>query len=526
MNIKKIRNLIILVALSTFIVGCSSGESESPADNSDDNKETETEGGELNVGMNAQPPTLDIPQTTATAARDISHHIYEGLVTLNSSLDVEPMLAESYDESDDGKTITFHLREGIKFHNGDEVTADDVVASMNRWQKLSSSAQTYLEGTEYEAEDTHTVIATIKEPTSIDMYVFADLSQFAAIMPKDLVENADLDDLDEYIGTGPYQFEEWKQDQYIQLTKYADFQSRSEPADGLAGEKNAYIDDMYFHFVDDGSTRLAGLETGEYDITSIDQTDVKRMEENPDIKNSITPSAMLVLLLNNESGIFSDKDMRKAANAAINVDDILEAAYVEDDLYEKDHALVSKSQTDWHTDSGSEVYNTYDPELAKQLLKDAGYDGEEVVMLTSRDFAAHYTASVVTQELLEDVGMNVKLDVYDAVTAIERADDPDAYDMKHDTFAFRSTPIQQIFLNPEYQGWPDSEELEKTKEDILFADSLEEAQDISSDFHEAFYEDLPTIKIGNSTLVESMGENIDGYQTIAGPILWNISINE
>src|SRR5690625_3775433 len=151
------------------------------------------------------------------------------------------MLAESYDMSDDGKTITFHLRQGIHFHNGEEMIADDVVASMERWQEMSSQAITYIEGTEYEAKDDYTVVAHIAEPTTVALYILADLTQFAAIMPKEIVEEAGADFVEEYIGTGPYEFNEWKQDQHIHLSKYEDYESRSEEADGLAGEKNAFV---------------------------------------------------------------------------------------------------------------------------------------------------------------------------------------------------------------------------------------------------------------------------------------------
>lgn len=540
MPVKRVGYMLLFLIFMFALFGCSNetdsnnaqqgaeneGGSDSDA-NSEDVTDEAVSGGELNIAFNAQPPTLDIPQTTATAARDIAQHIFEPLVALDSSLEPQPMLAERYDISDDNTQITFHLRQGIKFHNGKEVTAEDVVASMERWQQLSSSAKTYLEGTKYEIEDEYTVVATRDKPTTLDMFVFADMSQFAAIMPKEIIDEAGLDNIDEYIGTGPYKMEDWRQDQYIHLSKYEDFQSRSEPADGLSGEKKALVDDMYFHFVGDSSTRVAGLKTGEYDISrDILQNDVELLDEDENIKTSIYPSSMLVLILNNKVGTFSDKKMRQAANAAINVEDILTAAYVSERFYVKDHALVKEEQTNWYTDAGSDVYNTYDPELAKELLDEAGYDGEEIVILTSREYDAHYNAAVVVQQHLEAVGMNVVLDVRDAPSSLELGNDENAYQIKSDSFAFRSTPIQQIFLNPDYQGWPDSEELERVKEEILYAESQEEAHALSAEFHEILWEDVPSIKVGNSTNIMSMRENIDGLQYIAGPILWNVSIND
>src|SRR5690625_1870835 len=160
--------------MSAILRGCAddSSSEESPeeaetseAEGNDEMADDGNYGGTLKVAFSNQPPTLDIPQTTATVAREISHMIYEPLVTLDSSLEVEPMLAESYDISDDGDVITFHLRKDIKFHNGEEMTSEDVVASMERWQEFSSAALTYLEGTEYEIVDEHTIEAHIADPT-------------------------------------------------------------------------------------------------------------------------------------------------------------------------------------------------------------------------------------------------------------------------------------------------------------------------------------------------------------------------
>src|SRR5690606_25651046 len=97
--------------------------------------------------------------------RDVSLHIYETLITTDSNFELQPMLAESYEVSEDGKTITFNLRQGVLFHNGDELKASDVVASQERWQKMSTQAKTYLADVTWEAADDYTVIAHVPNPT-------------------------------------------------------------------------------------------------------------------------------------------------------------------------------------------------------------------------------------------------------------------------------------------------------------------------------------------------------------------------
>src|SRR5699024_1273756 len=100
-----------------------------------------------------QPPNLDPIATTSNDTGVIMRHVFESLVTLDSDYDIQPMLAESYEESDDGKEITFALREGIEFHNGEEMTADDVVASMNYWKDNSGIGEDYFEDATFEKED-------------------------------------------------------------------------------------------------------------------------------------------------------------------------------------------------------------------------------------------------------------------------------------------------------------------------------------------------------------------------------------
>src|SRR5699024_8742339 len=120
-----------------------------------------------------------------------------------------------------------------------------------------------------------------------------------------------------YIGTGPYKFVEWKQDQYIHFTKFDDYQPVEEKASGLAGKKVAYFDDVYFYIVPDASTRLAGLQTGEYDFAyNIPYDSYDQLESHPDIDTILTPTANEFLLYNKNHGITRDFKLRQAINAA------------------------------------------------------------------------------------------------------------------------------------------------------------------------------------------------------------------
>lgn len=150
--------------------------------------------------------------------------MFETLVTTDSDYKAVPMLAEFVDISEDNKTYTFKLREGVKFHNGDEMLGEDVIASMERWVEKSSVTGSMFEGATWEADGDYTVVLQLESPSVFVLDTMASQKMAAAIMPKEIVEEADADGVKEYIGTGPYKFVDWKQDQYIHFTKNEDYQ--------------------------------------------------------------------------------------------------------------------------------------------------------------------------------------------------------------------------------------------------------------------------------------------------------------
>src|SRR5699024_3181399 len=250
-----------LMFLGIFIIaGCGSDD-----ENGGSSGEEGSSGGELNIAINAQPPSLDPQISTATATRDTARLMFESLMVLNADFEPVPFLAEDV-ETEDNQHFTFTLREGVTFHNGDEMKAEDVVASMNRWKELSNKGKEIIGDSEFVEVDEYTVEIELSDPSPLFLTVIATPGQFPAIMPKDINEEAGPDGVTEYVGTGPFEFEDWQQDNYIHFTKFDDYAIVDEEMDGLAGKKEALVDDVYFYIAPDASTRQAGIQSGEYDI--------------------------------------------------------------------------------------------------------------------------------------------------------------------------------------------------------------------------------------------------------------------
>lgn len=508
-----------------FLIGCSNGETSSPLDT---DKTVEKEWGtELNIAIDTQPTTLDQHMTTATIVSDIGRHIYEQLVALNSAYQVVPMLAESFEEREDGKLFTFHLRKGVMFHNGKEMKAEDVIASLEKWQATSSRAQALIPDMKLTELDEYTVEMSIGKAVYGILTLFADVGQSAIIMPKEIAEAAGPTGATAYVGTGPFKFEEWKQDQYIHITKYDDYRAVDLATDGLAGKKEALVDDIYFHIITDSSTRLAGLVTGQYDLAmAVPYDNYDMVNNDPNLETAIDLAGPVGLVLNKKEGIFSDNKMRQAINTALDTENIMMAAFPDEKFYRLDHGYMMVEQEEWYNEAGKDRYNINNPEKAKQLFEEAGYNGEEIKIITTKDYEYMYNSAVVIQEQLKAIGVNVKLDVTDWATILDLRTKPSEYDGFVTQFPKVMTPQQILHLGSEWPGWTNDQEISDLIQEINAAGSAEEAKAIFSKLQDRMYDYLTIVKFGDMYDFFGHSAKMDGLTLQDGMILWNTTIEK
>lgn len=485
---------------------------------------------EMKVALEAEPSTLDPHMTTGSPTKYTMRHVYETLVALDDDYQPVPMLAEDIDTSDDGKTYTFHLREGVKFHNGDEMDADDVVASMNRWLDEYDIAESVMgEDAEFTKEDDYTVLLELEDPALGALGAIATHKQFPAIMPEEVIEEADdADGVQEFIGTGPFKFEEWKQDQRVHLSKFEDYVPSDEPASGLAGKKEAFVDDLYFEIVTDPSTRLSGLQTGEYDIgSSMDTNNYDQLKSDDSQEVHVFPVGKTILIYNREEGVFTDDKMRRAVNAAIDTDEILSAAFASDDLYDANPSYMNKDQKDWYSEAGIDEYNQGDPEKAKKILDEAGYDGEEINLLTTRDDDYQYKGAVVIKEQLEEAGIPVEVETVDWATYSDGLRDPSRFDMVTFGISTVTSPSQLSTLGGDRPGYEADPKITEMLKETETADSVEDAKEIWDDIQEYAWEEyMPATYIGEFNDVVATTDKVEGFTALDGPIVWNTKVAE
>lgn len=532
---------ILLGLLALFIVGCSDSTStnkdgDAPGTKKEDDTTASTDdksgasdftGGELRVALNTQPPTLDVHTGTATATRDATRPIFETLVTLNSNYEVQPLLAERYEQSDDGLEITFYLRQGVKFHNDKEMKADDVVASLERWIGKSGRAKNTIGDGKFEIIDDYTVKLTLTEPSVGVLHVLGAPTQAGGIMPKEVVDNAPEEGINEYIGTGPFKFVEWKQDQYIHYERFEDYQSVEGAADGLAGKREALVDDLYYDIIVDSSTRTAGVTTEQYDIgIAMPQENFQQLESTKNVTNEVALSAGVSIIFNERQGLFKDPAMRLALNTALDYEEMLLAGFTSQEFYRLSPGIMFPEQADWHTNAGEESYNQNNPEKASNMFKEAGYNGEEFKILTTRDYDYNYNTAIVLQAQLEKIGVKSKLEVVDWATLLDTRNDPAKWDALISSFSTVTDPTQHLIYDPKYAGWNEDAKTAELVEKIRTSRTPEDAFPYWEELQEhTWTTHLPYVRVGDFYSLYTYTDNVVGFTQFEGIIPWNVGKN-
>lgn len=515
--------LIASVCMLVLLAGCG-GSGGDKTDGSKDAASAKKE--ELRIAVSANPPSLDAQIANSNITAQIGYHIFEPLFAMDENFEPQPVLADSYEVSEDGKEYTIKLLKGVKFHNGKEMTADDVVASLNRWVKDSQKASTLIGGSTFEKVDDYTVKMTANEAASDIITVLANPIMFAAIYPAEVVEGADEKGINEYIGTGPYKLADWKQDQYIELEKFDDYQVRENATTGLAGKKTAATDKLVFDIVTDASTRIAGAKNGQYDIVEeVPQDNYEELSKEPNLKLDVTKGGTLNLFLNTTVGIMEKEDMRQAVLAALNMDDILLASYGNKELYEENPGWFNPDDAQWGSEAGKEYYNQNDPDKAKDLLKKAGYNNEKLVLVTTPDYPEMYNATLVVQEQLKKVGINAEVESYDFSTFMEHRADPNKFSMYITSNSYNVLPIQLTVLDKTWAGMDRPEVTDGIKA-MRLADSQEEAKAAWDDLQEFIYEYGGATVLGHFTGVNAVSNDVDGYEYMRFPIFWNATVSK
>jgi peptide/nickel transport system substrate-binding protein len=479
-------------------------------------------GGTLRVASKAEPETLDQMWSTGDTIYWITANIFEGLYTYDANLSPRLMLAERHDVSEDGLVHTFHLRQGILFHNGKLMTSEDVVASVNRWMDRAGIGRTIRGRTaSLEAVDQFTVRWTLTAPTSSLVHALATWSQGPVVFPSEVVAAAGSERMiEEYIGTGPFQFDEWRRGSSVHLSRFEGYTPREEEPDGTAGRRTAYVDEIVFSFVPETAVRLIGVVAGDLDVAiEADREGVEPYINDPSVQVFRAKSGTTMLVPNHQTGTLSDPLMRQAIAATLCVEDILQV-YSSPEFYDVEPSVTGYGP--WHTEVGADVYNQCDPARGRELAAQAGYDGSPIRVLFVTGDRTKMDMNLVIQAQLAEAGINWEIVTLDSAAYGSRRQDPTQYEAVFTESSRRPHPILHSHLTATGLSFWVNEEKEALINDLLEAVTQEEAFAVWERIEELWYEDLSTVKIGNFYDVNVASDDVMGLVPFEWPFFWNV----
>lgn len=484
-------------------------------------------GGVLKVAYETEPTTLDMMYTTTTDTLFRMTHVFEGLFTYDGEYQIVPMLAEGYQLSEDKTTYTIPLRQGISFHNGQPFTAADAVASVQRYIDMTSSGKELKQHVKsIEATGDSELTITLEHP--FGALIAALAYRQAIVLPASVIAEVGTDQIraPQAIGTGPYEFVQWLPDQYMSFKRYEGYQSRAEDPSGYGGGKKAYVDEIIIYTVPDPSSRLFGLQTGEYDFAElISADDLNTLNDDPNLEAVIiSPDRDVTLFPNLHREPTNDVRVRMAMQAALDFDEILMAGWPNPELHEANGAMYTRNNA-WYTPLGTDLYNIKDKDLARQLLAEAGYDGEPLVWLIPTDREDYYQAMLVAMQQLTEVGFVIDPYFTDFTTVQTLRSDPTAQHVWLSGPTFRPEPTTLLHLHCDWPGkatgWCNPE-----KEELLVAlgteDDFSARYAIWEDLNRVAGEDVPFIKLGDTFRLSGMRAELGGFTPMAIRYFWNV----
>ncbi|MCI6989947.1 MAG: ABC transporter substrate-binding protein [Clostridiales bacterium] len=394
-----------VLMLTTVLCACGDTTSEEAGGIGSDTTSSSGEavtGGELVVGISQDlGDSLDPYQLTAAGTREVLFNIYEGLVKATATGEYVPAVASDSTVSEDGLTYTFTLREGVRFHNGDTVTAEDVKYSFETCAEttVDTALAAALSSVQTLSAEGDTITITLAEPNPD----FLSYVGMVYIVPDDYTEQSTAP-----VGTGPFQFVSRSVQENLVMEKFADYWG--EPA---------YLDKVTFKIFEDANALMSALSAESVDLAvhlTIDQVNTLNAETYKTLEG--TMNLVQALYLNNAVEPFNNEKVRQAMCYAVNVDEILQ-------LTSEGHGAklgtsIYPAFSKYFDESLVDAY-PYDVEKAKQLLAEAGYEnGFSMTITVPSNYTPHMNVAQVLVEQLAQVGITATIEPVEWETWLTR----------------------------------------------------------------------------------------------------------
>jgi peptide/nickel transport system substrate-binding protein len=486
---------------------------------------------------------LDPIITTAHITRNHGYMIYDVLIAVDSNFEVKPQMAD-FAVSDDGLIYTFTLRDGLKFHNGEPVTAADAVASLKRWGERDSGGQLIFDVTaSLETKDDKTITWTLTEPFKPLLDIVGKQSAVPPfIMPASVAETPSSEAITDYTGSGPFVFVESEFEPGVSVTyqKFADYLPRKEPADWMSGGKVVNVDRVRWVTMPDAQTAMNALVSGEIDYLEQSQIDLLPiLEASPDVVVEVRDPLGYQTMgrMNFKHPPFDNEQIRQAALMAMGQESVLATLIGNPEYYSLCGAIFGCG-TPLASETGADTLKSGgDPAGAKKLLEQAGYDGKPIVLMQPTDVTTLTAQPIVAAQQLREAGFTVDMQAMDWQTLVtRRASQAAPADGGWNIF-FTNWMVPEIsspLINPmvngrgddAWFGWPEDSELEALRDEFIAADTPEAQAEVAERIQAHVIKVVNYIPLGQYLTVQARRSNIVDMIPSPVPVFWQIDKTE
>ncbi|WP_162883771.1 ABC transporter substrate-binding protein [Chromatocurvus halotolerans] len=494
----------------------------------------------LTVVAHADLQSLDPIVTTVGIVQRHALMVYDVLFARDAQQRPQPQMIETWSMSEDGLVWSFRLREGLLFHDGQPVTARDVVASLRRWGARDPFGRQLLARTiDLAADSDNRFTWRLSEPYGLMLHALSKTGgPIPVIMPERLAQTDPSVPVREVVGSGPFMFseEEWIPGSKVVYLRNPDYLPRSEPASGAAGGKVVHVDRVEWLNIRDAQSAVFALSGGEIDYLENPAVDFLPMLESAGmIVERKDPLGMQGMMrMNHLHPPFDDPRARRALLFVLDQGEILQAMFGNDSLVRECAAFFTCGSPLASTAGAPEGMGER-PERARQLFAEAGYGGEPLVLLHPTDIQYVNIATLVFAQQLERIGVNVDLQAMDFGSMAARRSNRSPPEeggwhlgMTYWPGGDVSDPVGNLPMHAScgdaWPGWPCDDEHQALIERFPAALMDEERLELSVEIQRSAYELVPYVPMGQWYLPVAYSPRLEGVLEVPGTVVfWNIS---
>ena len=478
----------------------------------------------LNVATRLDIANVDLHLTTNYDDRLPLLNVLEFLIGIDENGAPAPVLAEDWVWSDDGMTLTVNLRQGVMFHNGNEMTSEDVKYSLDRVRTEGPRSSEFGQVSDIVAVDRYTVDIVLSEPTAALLGALANPIAPAVIIPAGEAERQG-GTITTPVGTGPFRFVEWLPDQYLRVAKFEDYALDDRPASGFTGRREALVDEVVFRPITEATVRAAALENGEVHIAdAVAYPDYARLQDHADVVVEMIPSATFgdVRFGFKQGAFANDLNLRLAVAMVTNKDDLVEALTW-------GQGRVAHSGLPYFSPYAVGVHQEpepYDIERARELVQASNYDGSEI--LISYTPGIWREMAVIMQAQMAEIGINSRVDSLEPGSSLQKWQ-TGAFDVFVTGLSLRPDPMNYympFWHSASTTTGYNNADYDRLNEEALAETNIEARTALYEEIETLRRADMPWYPLIHTTETKGYSRAITGFQPWSAGYMpvWNVDI--